>query len=127
MLAVFTKPIELVTAADIVELYAQTWPEGYEVDFKEALPDRRGGQHPWFTGGDIGDHARDEILSQVIAFANAQGSSVVLGIEEASDKPPRARAVIALPRNVVASRASKRPLRNGATLSTNGREAKNRR
>jgi hypothetical protein len=96
MLAVFTKPIELVTAADIAELPAQTWPEGYEVEFKETLPDRRGGQHPWLTGGDIGDHARNEILSEVIAFANAQGGSVVLGIEETSDKPPRARAVVPL-------------------------------
>jgi hypothetical protein len=98
MLAVFTKPIELVTAADIAELPAETWPEGYEVEFKKTLPDRKGGQHPWLTGGDIGDHARDEILSEVIAFANAQGGSVVLGIEETSGKPPRAHAVAALPR-----------------------------
>ena len=57
-----------------------------------------GGGHPWLGGGDIGDHARDEILSEVIAFANAQGGSVVLGIEETSDKPPRAHAVTPLPR-----------------------------
>jgi hypothetical protein len=98
MLAVFTKTLDLVGAADIAELAAQTWPEGYEVEFKETLPNRKGGQHPWLTGGDIGDHARDEILSEVIAFANAQGGSVVLGIEETSDKPPRAHAVAALPR-----------------------------
>ena len=77
---------------------AETWPEGYEVEFKKTLPDKRGGGHPWLGGGDIGDHARDEILSEVIAFANAQGGSVVLGIEETSDKPPRAHAVTPLPR-----------------------------
>jgi predicted HTH transcriptional regulator len=98
MLAVFTKPIELVTAADIAELPAETWPEGYEVEFKKTLPDKRGGGHPWLGGGDIGDHARDEILSEVIAFANAQGGSVVLGIEKTSDKPPPAHAVTPLPR-----------------------------
>jgi hypothetical protein len=95
MLAVF---LDLVITADIAELTAETWPEGYEVEFKKALSERRGGQHPWFTGGDIGDHARDEILAEVIAFANAQGGSVVLGIEETPDKPPRAHAIAPLPR-----------------------------
>lgn len=101
MLAVFTKSLESVTAEDIAELPAQTWPEGYEVEFKKALSHRKGSQHPWLSGGDIGDHARDEILSEVIAFANAQGGSVVLGIEERRDKPDkpaRAHAVVALPR-----------------------------
>jgi predicted HTH transcriptional regulator len=65
---------------------------------KKALSDRGGGQHPWFTGGDIGDHARNEILAEVIAFANAQGGSVVLGIEETPDKPPRAHAITPMPR-----------------------------
>jgi hypothetical protein len=99
MLAVFTKPLELVTSADVAELSAQTWPEGYEVEFKKTLPYRSGGSHPWLAGsGSIGDYARDEILGEVIAFANAQGGSVVLGIEETSDKPPRAHAVVAVPR-----------------------------
>jgi hypothetical protein len=57
---------------------------------KKTLPDKRGRQHPWVTGGDIEDHARNEILPEVIAFANAQGGSLILGIEETSDKPPRA-------------------------------------
>jgi predicted HTH transcriptional regulator len=82
MLGIFTKPLELVTASDVAELYGESWPEGYEVEFKKTLSDKRGGQHPWATGGDVGDHARDEILAEVIAFANAQGGSLILGIEE---------------------------------------------
>src|SRR5215472_4480823 len=99
MLAVFTKALDLVTAADIAELPAQTWPEGYEVEFKETLPHKRGGVDPWVIGqGGITDYARDEILAEVVAFANSQGGSVFLGIAETSDNPPRARAVVPLPR-----------------------------
>lgn len=38
MLALFTKALELVTAADIDELPAQTWPEGSEVEFEKVTP-----------------------------------------------------------------------------------------
>jgi hypothetical protein len=99
MLAVFTKPLELLTAADIAELPTQTWPEGYEVEFKESLPYRSGSPHPWLSGqGGIGDYARDEILAEVVAFANSQGGSVFVGVAETSDNPPRAHAVTPLPR-----------------------------
>jgi hypothetical protein len=100
MLAVFTSPLELVTAADVAELPAQTWPEGYEVEFKKTLPHRTAGAEPWLAGqgGRIGDYARNKILAEVIAFANSQGGSVFLGIAETSDNPPRAQAVTPLPR-----------------------------
>jgi hypothetical protein len=99
MLAVFTKAINLVTAADITELRAQTWPEGYQVEFKETLPHKTGGVDPWLRGqASIGDYARDEILAEVIAFANSQGGSVIVGIAETPDNPPRAAKVVALPR-----------------------------
>jgi hypothetical protein len=99
VLAIFTKRLDLISAADIAELTAEKWPEGYQVEFKKALSVKKGSPHPWFTGGDdIGDHARNEILGEVIAFANAQGGSVVLGIEETPDKPPRAHAIAPLPR-----------------------------
>jgi hypothetical protein len=99
MLAVFTKPLELVTAADIADLAARTWPEGYEVEFKETLPHSTGGIHPWLTGqGNIGNYARDEILAEIVALANSQGGTVILGVAETPDNPPRASAVVPLPR-----------------------------
>jgi hypothetical protein len=99
MLAVFTKPLDLVARADIAELPAQTWPEGDEVEFKGALPHKSGGIHPWLNGqATIGDYARDEILAEVVAFANYRGGSVVLGITETADNPPRAHQVVPLPR-----------------------------
>lgn len=99
MLAAFTKPIQLVDAADIVEVTAQTWPESYTVEYKRTLSHRSGRSHPWLTGKDeIGDHARDEIMAEIVAFANAQGGSLILGIDETPEKPPRARAVVSRPR-----------------------------
>jgi hypothetical protein len=88
MLAVFAKSFDLITAVDIAELPAQTWPEGDQVEFKETLPQRAGGVHPWLSGqASIGDYTRDEILSEVVAFANSRGSSVFLGVAETQDNP----------------------------------------
>jgi len=99
MHAVFTKPLDLVSAADISDLSVQTWPEGDEVEFKGALPLKSGGVHPWLNGqGTIGDYARDEVLAEVVAFTNNRGGSVMLGISETADNPPRADQVVALPR-----------------------------
>jgi hypothetical protein len=99
LLAIFTKPIEAISATDVATLVSEAWPEGYQVEFKEALPSKKGSDHPWMTGGhDVGDYARDQILSEVLAFANAQGGTLILGIKETRDKPPRAGSISALPR-----------------------------
>ncbi|HXP74041.1 MAG TPA: ATP-binding protein, partial [Stellaceae bacterium] len=99
MFAILTKPFETITPADVAELVSESWPEGYTVEFKRALPTAKGGDDQWITGGNkIGDYARDEILSEIVAFANAQGGMLVLGIEETKDKPPRANNVVPLPR-----------------------------
>jgi len=99
MLAVFTKSLDLVTATDIAQVPEQTWPEGDEVEFKETLAHRTGGVHPWLGGqGSIGDYTRDEILAEVVAFANYRGGSVILGIAETADNPPRADKIVPLPR-----------------------------
>ncbi len=99
VLGIFTKPIETVTPADVVQLTTESWPEGYTVEFKRTLPEKKGGSDAWITGSNkIGDFARDEILSEVVAFANAQGGTLILGIDETNDKPPRAGSIMPLPR-----------------------------
>jgi predicted HTH transcriptional regulator len=47
---------------------------------------------------DIGDRARDGILPEIVGFANARGGTLVLGVAETKDKPPRAHAIEPLPR-----------------------------
>ncbi|HYL32946.1 MAG TPA: ATP-binding protein [Stellaceae bacterium] len=99
MIAIFTKPIAAINAEDVSELVAQAWPEGYMIEFKKSLPNKKGGEDGWLAGTDqLGAYARDEVLSEVVAFANAQGGNLVLGIKETKEKPPRASAVSPLPR-----------------------------
>jgi hypothetical protein len=96
---VFGKRIGELTAGDIDRLWQDVVPEGAEVELKETLPTNKGRVDPWFNGGDsIGEKARNELLEEVIAFANAFGGSLVLGISETDDKPARAKAIVPLPR-----------------------------
>jgi hypothetical protein len=98
MLAIFTKPLDTVTADDIAMLVTERWPEGYTVEFKKTLPESKGAVDPWITGStSISNYARDKILSEVVAFANSQGGTLILGVDETNEKPPQASAVSALP------------------------------
>lgn len=99
MLGIFTKPLELIGSHDVAELCDKKWPEGYTVEYKKTLPHKSGGSDSWLAGADkIGDFARDQILEEVIAFANAEGGTVIVGISETKEKPPRADAIEPLAR-----------------------------
>ena len=83
MIGVLSKPADQIGIDDIQALISSEVPEGEQIEFKESLPAR--GQDPWMTGGDkIGDRARDSILEEAVAFANAHGGALVLGIKECS-------------------------------------------
>ena len=97
MIGVLSKPADQVGIDDVEALVSSEVPEGEQIEFKESLPAR--GQDPWMTGGDkIGDRARDAILKEAVAFANAHGGTLVLGIEESSAKPPIAAGISPIPR-----------------------------
>lgn len=94
----FGKRISELTSNDIQRIVDESVPEGSEVEYKETLP-AKSGSDPWVTGkNEIGDKARNELLEEVIAFANAYGGVLVLGIAEAHTKPPRADKISPLPR-----------------------------
>ena len=47
----------------------------------------------------VGRHAKDQILKEVVSFANAYGGALVLGIEEDKNStPPVAKAIRAIPK-----------------------------
>ena len=48
--------------------------------------------------GHIGDRAKKEILEEAVAFANAHGGALLLGIEESRTRPPVATKISPLPR-----------------------------
>ena len=100
MTAALTKPAERIDAGDIQALIDASVPEGAQIEFKESLPARGSGDpDPWMQGdGKIGDRARNEILEEVVAFANAYGGALVLGIADSRSKPPVAADMVPLPR-----------------------------
>lgn len=99
MTAVLTKPAEGIGFDDIQALISDQVPEGAQIEFKESLPAGKGKSDAWLTGGDgIGDRARNEILEEVVAFANAFGGALVLGVADDRAKPPVAANIAPLPR-----------------------------
>lgn len=99
MLPFAFKPLDQVTPDDLMHLISEQVQEGSTIEFKERLPTKDGSDDPWMSGVDrIGDRARNEILEEVVAFANAHGGYIFLGIEESREKPPRAVAIKPLPR-----------------------------
>jgi predicted HTH transcriptional regulator len=90
----FGRPIGAVTADDIDRICKAAVRESDVVEFKESLPGKNG-PDAWHQGKtEVGTAARDKIVSEVIAFANAHGGTLVLGIAETKDKPPRAERIV---------------------------------
>jgi hypothetical protein len=74
-------------------------PEGTEVEYKSDLPVKGGrAQDAWHTGGAIGEYAPNAIAEEIVAFANAMGGVVCIGIEETGEHPKRADKPQPLPR-----------------------------
>ena len=101
MTAILSKPIDQITAADVRSLVTSRVPEGERIEFKRELPAKgTSNRDPWMIGQmKIGRHAKDQILKEVVSFANAYGGVLVLGIEEDKNAtPPVAKAIRAIPK-----------------------------
>ena len=81
------KPFDQITADDVRDLCARGAYESQLLEFKRELPAERNRSDPWLTGGDFTTYARDRLFREIVAFANAQGGTLVLGIDETRDKP----------------------------------------
>jgi len=93
-----SKPFDQITAADIQDLCARGASENQLLEFKRELPAERGHLDPWPNGGNPTAYAQDRLFREIVAFANAQGGTLIVGVEETKDKPPRAAAIQTLPR-----------------------------
>ena len=99
MIEVLSKPADQISIRDIQALIDSQVPEGEQIEFKESLPAKKGNTDPWIEDRNtIGDRAKNEILEEVVAFANAYGGVCLLGIKESSTKPPVAAAISPIPR-----------------------------
>ena len=99
MIAVLSKPADEVGVRDLQELIDSEVPEGDQIEFKESLPSGDGSPDRWVSGGNkIGNKARDKILNEAVAFANACGGALLLGIRESEGTPPVAAEIAPIPR-----------------------------
>lgn len=85
---ILTKPPGLLTEADVVMIATSGLPEDSVTEFKETVP---GGA--WDANQDFNKEGKAGLLKEIIAFANAFGGSLYVGIEESSDDPKRAIAI----------------------------------
>lgn len=99
MIEVLSKPIDQITIPDIELLIQSKVPEGEQIEFKAELPAKGDGSpDPWMSGTkQIGDRAKNTILEEVVAFANAYGGTLLLGIEESDMKPAVADKISPVP------------------------------
>lgn len=94
-----SRPKDAIDKSDIRSLIDQKVPEDNQIEFKEGLPAKSGSDDPWVSGQNkIGDKAKNTIVKEVVAFANANGGVLLLGIRESAEHPRIACEVIPIPR-----------------------------
>ena len=113
MISVLTKPIEDIGIDDIQALIDSQVREGQEIEFKEGLSTKKHSSDSWLERRRLSDGAKDTILKQVTAFANAYGGALVLGIRESSTKPSVAEHVAPIPHSADLAERLKLVVRDG--------------
>ena len=100
MIGVLSKPRDEIDISDIQDLIDSEVPEGEQIEFKRELQARgNGSPDPWMSDqSSIGDRAKNQILEEAVAFANAHGGALLLGIKESKSKPPVAAEISLIPR-----------------------------
>ena len=89
MVNILSKSLEQISSDDIESLISDEVPEGIHIEFKARLPAKDGKLDSWCIGKNkIGDRARNKILEETVAFANAFGGCLLLGIGESRSNPP---------------------------------------
>jgi hypothetical protein len=90
----FIDPIDEIKFDDIANLVSEQVEEGIRLEFKRDLSTSDGKPDRWMRDqSTIGRVARDDIAKEVVAFANAYGGIIIVGIDETEDHPHRAKRV----------------------------------
>ncbi len=96
MIGILSRPAEKISKQDIQSLIDSQVPEGEKIEYKRELPES--GHSDWIGKEKIRDKAKDKILKESVAFANAHGGALLLGIDESKTKPPVAAKISPIPR-----------------------------
>ena len=97
----FGKSLDKINKDDILSLI--DYPEGQLFEIKSELPAEKNSKDSWYTipkpckKRKLGEYAKQNILKEVVAFANSEGGWLVLGLKETSDHPKRVKEVAPLP------------------------------
>ena len=82
MIDILTKPADQLGIDDLNALINSRVQEDEQIEFKRGLSAEKGQVDPWYNGRKLGKKAKTEILEESVAFANAFGGTLILGIEE---------------------------------------------
>lgn len=104
MIEILSKASDQISLDDVQSLIALKVSEGEQIEFKKTLPVNKKNQKnqqvdPWIAGQKhIGDYAKNSILREVVAFANAYGGTLFLGISQSDTKLSAATGISAIPK-----------------------------
>lgn len=105
------KAIDQVTVKDLTQLVDDGVVEDRRIEFKADVPvsaeeqraqlklntAARPVDRSWTQGKSLAKFGRDALAEEVVAFANADGGTLILGMEETDEAPPRAKGINPLP------------------------------
>lgn len=99
MIDILIKPADQLSINDLQALIDSSVQEDERIEFKRDLPAETG-QDPWYDGRKLGKKAKTAILEESVAFANAFGGTLILGIEEkkSPNGPGTANKISPIPR-----------------------------
>ena len=100
MIDILTKPADQLSINDLQALIDSSVQEDERIEFKRGLSAEKGQEDPWYNGGKLGKKAKIEILEESVAFANAFGGTLILGIDEQESEngPGAANKISPIPR-----------------------------
>jgi hypothetical protein len=94
------KALADLTPADLQAVVDGEWIEDEVLEFKQTLSQQDGGKpDKWLIDqSEVGKQAKRKLLAEVVAMANSYGGDVILGIEQATENPPKAVRLNAIPK-----------------------------
>lgn len=83
----FDKPLKDVKRQDIERLFGE--PEREDLEFKSELSRQAKGENDqWYASQqEVSEKAKHDLAREIVAFANRNGGTLVLGITESKAKP----------------------------------------
>lgn len=86
MIDILTKPADQLDINDLQALIDSRVQEDERIEFKRDLSVKKRQKDSWYDNQKLGDKARNVILEKSVAFANAFGGALILGIEESKSR-----------------------------------------